>query len=123
MKHYFRIADVWIQGGLLWAMICCMLFQNEAWFVLYFVTLGWYLVSIVTHAIIAAQKFKWVYTIYLVLASTAVVCWFLGTWQLFLKGIVIYTLAYAGPILALLYIITCVLENRHLKRRPLSFLL
>ena len=123
MKRFFRIADLWVQGGLIWALICCMLFENDAWYALYYVTLCWYLVSIVTHTVIATQKYKWVYIMYLVLASSAVVCWFIGNWYIFLLGIAFYTIGYAGPILAVLYITTCVLENRHLKKRPLSFLM
>jgi hypothetical protein len=127
MKQKYRIADAVIQAGLLVAWLVFAMTKSDQAFYMYFIVGGWYLFSLIIHSTISLPKHQSSYNTLLIVSLLFIVFSLVG---FFLVGffladvflIFILMLLFIGPVMALLYTYTCVVEIKDARKRPISLL-
>lgn len=121
MKHYYRIADAWAQVIILALWLGFVIINSNMAGGFYFITGAWFFVSLIIHRIISTVKHKPVYNL-LIIISTVFIGFFLLALAIPQFFIVLLMLLFIGPVMALLYTITCFAEIHNLRKRPISLL-
>ncbi len=122
MKHYYRLADLMAQVGILVVWLIVYVKDIELLADLYFIAGGWFLISLVIHYIISTRKYEETYKAF----SVAVIIIILVFCVAFIWPVLFlfegYTLFFLAPPLALAYTVICFKETRYLRKRPIAYL-
>lgn len=113
----FKVMDMWVQIAIIVIVMLLFLFQDhmifgESFFYIYFILGGWQLISVFVHFYFPREVKIPLRNIYHILvALTILIGMIIG------KELVdyLYSMLFWTPILALLYLATCIIETVRLK--------
>lgn len=122
MKQKYRIADVVIQMVMLVAWLIFVIKDSQFALAMYFITGGWFFISLVIHFLLSIPRHKKDYKLLLIISLVLIGVALIGWVLLPILVLELYALLFGAPIMALLYTYTCMTEIRDTHKRPISLL-